>query len=181
MKTAASIQMAEPQRTHGSGPRAYSLCSLCSLWLTPAVSHRFGVKEGMATKNTKITNKPATGLFSLCSLCSLWLNIPVSQNFEMAARRLEPRESGRQLEQQRDQLPGGEPQQQQPDEPEQQHRIPFRPAPSSTPAPSGVATDPAAILSTAGVLPRQIRNRKLPGASSLAEPVEASGRFPVAN
>ena len=71
----------------------------------------------------------------------------VLQKFGVAARRLEPRESGRQLEQQRDQLPDGEPQQQQPDEPEQQHRFPFRLAPSSTLLPDGSGADPAAILS----------------------------------
>jgi hypothetical protein len=69
----------------------------------------------------------------------------VLQRFGVAARRLEPRESGRQLEQQRDQLPDGEPQQQQPDEQEQQHRVPFRLAISSTPTPavSGLTRRPS--------------------------------------
>jgi retron-type reverse transcriptase len=73
----------------------------------------------------------------------------VLQRFGVAAKGLEPRESGRQLEQQRDQLPGGEPQQQQqqPDEQQQQHRVPVRPAPSSIGAPDGVPADPAAIPS----------------------------------
>ena len=75
----------------------------------------------------------------------------VLQRFGVAAKRLEPRESGRQLEQQRDQLPDGEPQQQQPDQPEQQHRVPRRPAPSSTGAPEGALADPAAIPSCAKV------------------------------
>ena len=101
----------------------------------------------------------------------------VLQRFGVAAKRLEPRESGRQLEQQRDQLPDGEPQQQQPDEPEQQHRFPFRPAPSSTLLPDGSGADPAATLSPARVWPGQIRNAKLPGASRLAEPVGNSGQF----
>lgn len=101
----------------------------------------------------------------------------VLQRFGVAARRLEPCESGRQLEQQRDQLPDGEPQQQQPDEQEQQHWIPFRSPPSSTLTPDSVGTDPAAILSPARVWPGQIRNPKLPGASRLAEPVEDSGRL----
>ncbi len=101
----------------------------------------------------------------------------VLQRFGVAAKRLEPRDSGRQLEQQRDQLPDGEPQQQQPDEQEQQHWIPFGLALSSTWLPEGGGADPAALLSPAEILPGQRRNPKLPGASRLAEPVEDSGRF----
>jgi hypothetical protein len=67
----------------------------------------------------------------------------------VAAIGLEPCESRRQLEQQREQLPDGEPQQQQPDEQQQQHRVPLRPAPSSIGAPDGVPADPAAIPSCA--------------------------------
>ncbi len=74
------------------------------------------------------------------------------QHFRVVAKRLEPRESGRQLEQQRDQLPGGEPQQQQPDEQEQQYWVPFRPPLSSTRAPEGAQADPAAILSCAAIV-----------------------------
>ena len=98
------------------------------------------------------------------------------KEFGVAAKGLEPCESGRQLEQQREQLPGGEPQQQQPDQPEQQQRVPFRPAPSSTRLPDGSGADPAAILSPAAVLPGQRHEQKPPGASRLAEPVENSGR-----
>ena len=98
------------------------------------------------------------------------------KEFGVAAKGLEPCESGRQLEQQRDQLPGGEPQQQQPDEPEQQPRVPFRSAPSSTRLPEGSGADPAAILSPAAVLPGQRHEQKPPGASRLAEPAENSGR-----
>lgn len=98
----------------------------------------------------------------------------IVQRFGVAARRLEPRESGRQLEQQRDQLPDGEPQQQQPDEQEQQHRIPLRPSRSSTLMPEGIEADPAAILSPARVWPGQIEEPNPPGASRLAE---NSGRF----
>jgi len=55
------------------------------------------------------------------------------QRFGVAAIGLEPCQSGRQLEQQRDQLPDGEPQQQQqPDEQQQQPRVPLGPAPSSS-------------------------------------------------
>ena len=61
--------------------------------------------------------------------------------------RLQPGESGRQLEQQRDQLPDGEPQQQQPGQQEQQPGVPFRPALSSTRLPEGGGADPAAIPS----------------------------------
>jgi hypothetical protein len=101
----------------------------------------------------------------------------VLRRFRVAAKWLEPCESGRQLEQQRHQLSYGEPQQQQPDEQEQQHRVPFRPPPSSTRLPDRGGADPAPILSPAGVLTGQIRNPRLPGASRLAEPVEDSGRF----
>jgi RNA-directed DNA polymerase len=73
----------------------------------------------------------------------------VLQRFGVAAKRLEPCESRRQLEQQRDQLPDGEPQQQQPDQQQQQHRVPFRPARSSIGAPDGAPADPAAIPSCA--------------------------------
>ena len=51
----------------------------------------------------------------------------VLENPRMSAIGHEPGEPGRQLEQQRDQLPRREPQQQQPDEPEQQHRVPHGP------------------------------------------------------
>ena len=94
----------------------------------------------------------------------------------VVANRLEPCESRRQLEQQRDQLPDGEPQQQQPDQQQQQPRVPRRPAPSSTRPPQGGGADPVAILSPAGVLPAQRSNPKPPGASRLAEPAENSGR-----
>jgi hypothetical protein len=48
----------------------------------------------------------------------------VLQRFGVAAHGLEPGDPRRQLEQQREQLPVGEPQQQQPDEQEQQYRFP---------------------------------------------------------
>ena len=74
----------------------------------------------------------------------------VLQRFGVTAIGLEPCQSGRQLEQQRDQLPDGEPQQQQqPDEQQQQPRVPVRLAPSSIGAPDGVPADPAAIPSCA--------------------------------
>ena len=51
----------------------------------------------------------------------------VMEKVRSAAIGLEPGEPGRQLEQQRDPLPRGEPQQQHPDEHEQQHRVPRGP------------------------------------------------------
>jgi hypothetical protein len=100
----------------------------------------------------------------------------VLQRFGVAAKRLEPRESGRQLEQQRDQLPDGVPQQQQPDEQQQQHRVPFCPALSSTRLPEGSGADPAAILSPAASVPRQRPKQDPPGASRSVAPAENSGR-----
>ncbi len=69
----------------------------------------------------------------------------VLARFGVAAVGLEPGDPRRQLEQQRQELPVGEPQQQQPVEQEQQHRVPGRPGPSSTGAPEGALADPAAI------------------------------------
>ncbi len=100
----------------------------------------------------------------------------VLQRFGVVAIRLEPRDSRGQLEQQRDQLPDGEPQQQLAGQREQQQRVPLRPALSSTRLPEGGGADPAAILSPAGILPGQIRNPNSPGASRLAESAEDSGR-----
>jgi hypothetical protein len=71
----------------------------------------------------------------------------IFKRFGVAAIGLEPRESRGQLEQQRDQLPGGKPQQQLAGQREQQHRVPVRPAPSSIPTVECFGTDPAAILS----------------------------------
>ena len=100
----------------------------------------------------------------------------VLQRFGVAAKRLEPCESGRQLEQQREQLPGGEPQQQQPGQQEQQHRVPLGSAHSSTRPPEGGGADPAAILSPAGVLPAQRPKQIPPGASRPVSSDENSGR-----
>ena len=103
----------------------------------------------------------------------------VLQRFGVVAKRLEPCESGRQLEQQRDQLPDGESQQQQqPDEQQQQHRVPPRPAPSSTRALEHAPADPAAILSPVVSSLGQIENSEPPGASRTAE---NSGRLGARN
>ena len=73
----------------------------------------------------------------------------VLQQFGVAAKRFKPGESGRQLQQQRDQLPNCESQQQLAGQQQQQHRVPLCPVPSSTLTPDGVGADPAVILSTA--------------------------------
>jgi hypothetical protein len=88
----------------------------------------------------------------------------VWQRFGVVAKRLEPRESGRQLEQQRELLPVGEPQQQHPDEQEQQHRLPFGPAPSSIEALDGAPADPATIPSR-GPARSRANTETLPGVS----------------
>jgi hypothetical protein len=98
------------------------------------------------------------------------------QRFGVAAKRFQPGESGRQLQQQRDQLPDGEAQQQQPGQQQQQHRIPLRPTPSSTSTPDGVGADPAAILSGANEYWPANKDSKPPGASRQAELSENSGR-----
>jgi len=105
----------------------------------------------------------------------------VLQRFGVAAKRLQPCESGRQLEQQRDQLPDGEPQQQQPERQQQQHRVPFRPVPSSALMPAGVRADPAAILSGANSYRPANTASQPPGASRPAEPTESSGRLQFLN
>ena len=93
----------------------------------------------------------------------------VLQRFRVAAKRLEPRESGRQLEQRCELLPVGVSQQQQPDEQQQQHRVPRRPAPSSTRAWERALADPATILSPAASALEQIADNRPPGASREAE------------
>ena len=101
----------------------------------------------------------------------------VLQRFGVAAKRLQPCESGRQLEQQRDQLPDGEPQQQQqPDEQQQQPRVPLGPAPSSIGAPDGVSADPASIPTCANDCAQANRDSQPPGASREAELSKSSGR-----
>ena len=69
--------------------------------------------------------------FTLPARSRNW-RMQVENRFGVAAKRLEPRDPRRQLEQQREELPVGEPQQQQPDEQEQHHRVSCCPGPSST-------------------------------------------------
>jgi retron-type reverse transcriptase len=98
------------------------------------------------------------------------------QRIGVAVKRFQPGESGRQLQQQRDQLPDGESQQQQPGQQQQQHRIPFCPIPSSTLTPDGVEADPAAIRSGANEFWPANKDSKPPGASRPAVLSENSGR-----
>jgi hypothetical protein len=74
----------------------------------------------------------------------------VLQRFGVAAKRLEPRESGRQLEQQRDQLPDGEPRQRQPGGQLQRRRVPVRPAPRSVSSSNRRAGWPGAVEASEG-------------------------------
>jgi retron-type reverse transcriptase len=87
----------------------------------------------------------------------------VMEKFRSAAIGHEPGEPGRQLEQQREQLPCGEPQQQQSGQHEQQHRIPdspqLRPRRMDFPSMSN-GTEPAAVPLAAGYRVRQ--NDKVP-------------------
>jgi hypothetical protein len=98
----------------------------------------------------------------------------VIKRFGVAAIGLEPRETRRQLEQQRDQLPDSEPQ--------QQHRVPLRASPSSIPARDSAGTDPAALPFPTLCGSGQTGSHAPPGASRPVVPVEHSGRgvFPFA-
>jgi len=69
----------------------------------------------------------------------------VLRRSRVVATGLEPRHTGRQLEQRCQQLRVGQPQQQQPVEPQQQQRVPRGPRPSSPPRPVGRAAEPDAI------------------------------------
>jgi hypothetical protein len=143
------------------GAKAPSPLSLCRR--TP---HRFG-----------------RGSAALCSLRSLWLNHSVcSDALWWAALGLQPRDPRGQLEQQRDQLPRGEPQQQLAGQQEQQPRVPVRPAPSSTSVPEGAKADPAAILSCGDNQPQANSRKEPPGVSSQnGVSVESSGRICVSS
>lgn len=91
----------------------------------------------------------------------------------VVADGLEPRDPRGQLEQQRPELPVGEPQQQQPGQQEQQHRVPRCPGPSSIPR---GGTDPDAILSCGDWVPRA-NSSTPPGVSRLDGVwLESSGR-----
>jgi len=79
----------------------------------------------------------------------------VLHRFGVVANGLESRDPRRQLEQQRQELPVSEAQQQQPGQPEQQHRFPGPAGPSSSGALDGAKADPAAILSPECAFPGQ--------------------------
>ena len=92
--------------------------------------------------------------FTLPARSQLWRR-HVLHRFGVVANGLEPRDSRRQLEQQRQELPVSEPQQQQPGQQEQQHRFPGCPGPSSSGALDDAPADPAAILSPEYGVPGQ--------------------------
>jgi len=102
------------------------------------------------------------------------LGVPCARRRQgVVAQGLEPGDPGRQLEQQRQELPGHEPQQRLAGQQEQQQRVPVRPPPSSIPR---GGTDPAAILSGGGS-PPPANTASPPGASSPASGgIENSGR-----
>jgi hypothetical protein len=86
----------------------------------------------------------------------------VLKRFGVVANGLEPRDSRRQLEQQRGELPVGTAQQQQPDECEQQQRLPGCAGPSSTCGLDDPQADPAAIPSSQRGVSRQTTATKDP-------------------
>ena len=105
----------------------------------------------------------------------------VLRRSRVAATGLESRDTRRQLEQRRQQLRVFLPQQQRPVEPQQQHRFPGCPGPSSIPLAQTSGTDPAAIPSWVGASrlapPTQAKAPSPPGASSPAGGgIESSGR-----
>ncbi len=106
----------------------------------------------------------------------------VLRRFGVVAIGLEPGDPRGQLEQQCDQLPVGEPQQQQPGGPEQQQRIPVRPAPSSTSTPKGAGADPDTILSCPGSA-RAGKQQSRPSGASRPAAVQdrnlPAGQFPM--
>ena len=103
----------------------------------------------------------------------------VLERFGMVANGLLPRETWRQLEQQRQELPLGEPQQQQAGQSQQQPGLPPSACPSSTLAPDGAPVDPAAIPSRGSCLLRA--NTKVPpgAGSGTGSSIESSGRRPL--
>jgi hypothetical protein len=87
--------------------------------------------EGQWTERQLQDRMQALVAFTLPARSRNWRR-HVLQRFGVVAHGLEPGAPRRQLEQQREQLPVGEPQQQQPDEQEQQYRFPSCPGLSST-------------------------------------------------
>ena len=93
----------------------------------------------------------------------------VLERFGVAAIGHQLRDPRGQLEQQRQQLPDGEPQQQQPGQSEQQRGFPSCPAPSSTRAAAGAWADPVAIPSGTVAQRRQTTGQSPPGESARLE------------
>ncbi len=88
-------------------------------------------REGRWTERQLEQRMQALVAFTLPARSRDW-RVHVMHRFGVATNGLEPRDPRGQLEQQREQLPVGEPQPQQPDEQEQQYRVPSCPGPSST-------------------------------------------------
>ena len=101
----------------------------------------------------------------------------VLRRSRVAATGLEPRHTGGQLEQRRQQLHVGQPQQQQPVEPQQQLWVPRGPGPSSPPQPDGRRAEPDAIPSAANVGGNAcFPAAKAPRPPGVSRVVENSGR-----
>lgn len=98
----------------------------------------------------------------------------VMQRFGAEANGLQPRDSRRQLEQQRQQRALRQPQQQQSDEHQQQHWFPGCAAPSSTRRPEGSPVDPAAVPSP-DLLVRGEETEQRSGVSSGAHSAKTPG------
>lgn len=105
----------------------------------------------------------------------------VMQRFGAEANGLQPRDTRRQLEQQRQQRALRQSEQQQPDEHQQQHWFPGCPAPSSTRWPEGSPVDPAAVPSP-DLLVRGKEQKQRSGVSSGAHSAKTPGLpFPSAS
>jgi hypothetical protein len=86
-----------------------------------AVAGRIGEAE-LQERSTSLFASAAHG-----STSGLRRHLAATSRFSGCADGLQPRHPRRQLEQQRQQLPHGQPQQEQPGQQEQQHRVPLRP------------------------------------------------------
>jgi RNA-directed DNA polymerase len=98
----------------------------------------------------------------------------VMQRLGAEANGLQPRDSRRQLEQQRQQRALRQPQQQQSDQHQRQHWFPGCPAPSSTRWPEGSPVDPAAVPSP-DLLVRGKEQKQRSGVSSGAHSAKTPG------
>ena len=103
-------------------------------------------EEGRWTELQLQQRMQALVAFTLPARSRNW-RLHVLDRFGVAANRLEPRESWRQLEQRRQELPVRQPQQQHAGQQEQQPGFPSGSGPSSTGALESAPAAPAAILS----------------------------------